>query len=143
MMGMPVLRVVFPRHLSGSLYERNVTMRQDNHGTALTNTLRDSPEPMTASELRDAVGCSRQRVYTWLQANTPHLREVGKDAHGGQRYVWIEAGTPRAVTVDYQGPTGATDDGMTMRVSTVMVEQGEMVLVLIGPDGSVYHARPA
>jgi hypothetical protein len=119
-------------------------MKQDNHGTALTNTLRESAEPMTASELRDEVGCSRQRVYTWLQANEPHLHSVGKDAQGGQRYVWVDRGTTgatRGVTIERAG--AVDDDGMTMRVSTVLVDAGDVVLVLIGPDGSVYHARPA
>ncbi len=119
-------------------------MRQDNHGTALSEALQSATEPLTASELREMVGCSRQRVYTWLQANEAHLTTVGKDSQGGQRYVWADNRSdtrgPRAVTIER---TDSDGDGMTMRVSTVMVDHGEVVLVLIGPDGSVYHARPA
>ena len=110
-------------------------MKQDEFGAAIEQALRNAQQPLTASEIRDEVGCSRQRVYTWLQANEHKLRPVGKDRSGGTMFVWDSKVRHVAPSTD-----GDTD---TMKVKSFFVDAGEIVLVLVGPDGSTYHARPA
>jgi predicted transcriptional regulator len=110
-------------------------MKQDEFGAAIEQTLRNAQQPLTASEIRDEVGCSRQRVYTWLQANEHKLRAAGKDRSGGTMFVW--AGKVRHVE------PSTDSDADTMKVKSFFVDAGEIVLVLVGPDGSTYHARPA
>ena len=109
-------------------------MRQDEYGAAIEQALRDATGPLTAAELRQLVGCSRQRVYTWLQANENKVRPAGKDRAGGNTFVW-----------DTKVRRLDTDPGQTdsLQVKSFFVESGEIVLVLVGPDGSTYHARPA
>jgi hypothetical protein len=109
-------------------------MRQDDYGAAIEAALRATTEPLSASEIRERVGCSRQRVYAWLQANQHRLRQAGKDRLGGHLYTWV--GDAQAVVLP-------NSDADTLRVRSFFVEAGEIVLVLIGPDGSTYHARPA
>jgi hypothetical protein len=113
-------------------------MRQDDYGAALEQTLRQSDHPMSAVDLRDAVGCSRQRVYVWLQANAPHLREVGKGSTGGAQYEWVEPMTDVRARRETR-----VDDDTAMHVTSFFVDDGQVVLVVRGPDGSTYHARPA
>jgi hypothetical protein len=107
-------------------------MRQDEFGATLEAALKSSDHPLTASELRDEVGCSRQRVYTWLQANALHVVEQGKDRAGGKRYSWLD-GRP------------IIDPGLmadTFKLHSFHVDQGKVVLVVIGPDGARYNATP-
>jgi hypothetical protein len=108
-------------------------MREDEYGSAIERTLRQSKEPMTASELREAVGCSRQRVYVWLQANEGKLVQAGKDRRGAAAYAWAGESVMRK-QVEYTN---------TLEVQSFFVEDGRVVLVVVGPDGSTYHARPA
>jgi hypothetical protein len=108
-------------------------MRQDEYGAAIEAALKTATEPMSASELREAVGCSRQRVYAWLSANEHRLRPAGKDRQGAILYTW--AGRAAAGS-----PAG---EGTTLGIRSFFVDEGEIVLVLVGPDGSTYHARPA
>jgi|688.fasta_scaffold07683_18 hypothetical protein len=108
-------------------------MKADEYGAAIERVLRDATEPLTASEITAQVGCSRQRVYTWLQANEARLRRTGKDRAGGALYAW--AGTTHTSI--------PMSDTPTMSVKSFFVDDGEIVIVLVGPDGSTYHARPA
>lgn len=108
-------------------------MKADEYGAAIERVLRDSTEPLTASEITERVGCSRQRVYTWLQANEARLRRAGKDRSGGILFAWA-GGTHTSIP---------SDGSPTMTVTSFFVDDGDIVIVLIGPDGSTYHARPA
>jgi hypothetical protein len=114
-------------------------MRQDEYGAAIEAVLRSTTEPLSASEIRERVGCSRQRVYAWLQANEQNVQQEGKDRVGGHLYTWLDR--PKFVRpAAGLGAVGATD---TLQVKSFFVDAGDIVLVLVGPDGSTYHARPA
>lgn len=108
-------------------------MKNDEYGTLLEETLRSADHPLTAAELREQVGCSRQRVYTWLQANAAKVRVTGKDKAGGARYEWCGHGAVGQLT--------PMDD--SFHIQSFFVDHGNVVFVLSGPDGSTYHARPA
>lgn len=113
-------------------------MKLDEYGQELERVLRDSDHPMTAAELTREVGCSRQRVYTWLKGHEGNLHEAGKDRNGAARFEWIEAPAPmqynRSETVGMGSP---------LVVQRFFIEEGAIVLRLVGPDGSEYNARPA
>lgn len=106
------------------------TMREDEYGRALETALKTSDEPLTASDLTSKVGCSRQRTYTWIQAHENHIEIVGKDRKGGNLLKWR----------DSRGSTGIGDH---MTITSFFVEDGRVVLVLEGPNGETFHARPA
>jgi hypothetical protein len=114
-------------------------MKQDEYGAAIERALQEASEPLSASELRAAVGCSRQRVYAWLQANEHRVRLAGKDRAGAALYIW-RAG-PAGGWPAGEGEAGA--GGPVLRVTSFFQEAGEVVLVVTGPDGALYHARPA
>lgn len=44
-------------------------------------------EPVTAPEIADATGMSRQNAYMWVESNAWRLREVGKGRHNARAYV--------------------------------------------------------
>jgi hypothetical protein len=107
-------------------------MREDEYGSQIESALRTATEPLSAAEIREAVGCSRQRVYVWLQANEPLLEHVGKDRKGGTLYRLKQ---PSTKVIE--------QTGQHFDVQSFFVDHGNVVFVLVGPDGSTYHARPA
>ena len=112
-------------------------MKLDEYGQELERVLRDSDHPLTAAELTREVGCSRQRVYTWLKGNQGRLNEVGKDRNGATRFAWVEVAQPKQVNAETVGM------GSPLVVQRFFIEEGAIVLRLVGPDGSEYDARPA
>jgi hypothetical protein len=110
-------------------------MIENEYGTLIEDTLRDATEPMTAAELREAVGCSRQRIYTWLQANEHRLVKRGKDGHGGYRF---ELRTSSTAT----GGAGI-GVGSTLVVANVALIGGRVVLTALAEDGTQFNVEPA
>lgn len=125
-------------------------MRANDYGTSLEAALAASPDPLTAAELREVVGCSRQRVYTWLQSNEHRVIEAGKDRHGGTRYA-LRTSTPTVTTVDYAMDNGSDADdgdvgpGSTLTVRRVSIDKlGRVNLMCVATNGAVFmaHALP-
>lgn len=122
-------------------------MRANDYGTSLEQALRDSPEPLTASDLRDVVGCSRQRVYTWLQSNQHRITEAGKDRHGGTRYL-LRSSAPIMTTVDYalsnesDVDDGDVAPGSVLTVRRVSIDKlGRVNLMCAAANGMLFLAH--
>jgi hypothetical protein len=49
---------------------------------------------ISASELCDKVGSSRQAAYQWVTKHKPYLRPVGLSPLGAQRYTWRDPHSP-------------------------------------------------
>ena len=59
-------------------------MKQDDYGHQIEQYIA-AHGPVSAAEIVEGVGCSRQRVYTWLQRNRPRLRAQGITTNGATR----------------------------------------------------------
>lgn len=60
--------------------------------------------PVTATEIQESVGMSRQAAYQWLDSNAWRVREVGKGRHGAKAFIlakgnvaWASNFVPRGV----------------------------------------------
>lgn len=53
--------------------------------------MRREARPVTATEIQEGVGMSRQGAYNWIESNAWRLREVGKGRNGAAAYVLADA----------------------------------------------------
>lgn len=112
-------------------------MKENVYGPLLQDAMiAAGGEGVTASELVDAVGCSRQRVYMWLRDNANTMRAVDKAAHGGTRYAWVDgARQPRGVAVRAGLGGEGLEVGTKLEVSRLRWVGGRMEITMVGPDG--------
>ena len=80
-------------------------MREDKYGPALQRAIESATEPMTAHQLTQVVGCSRQRTYIWLSSGARDVIEVGRNNRGAALFQHVP-GTRRRLGVD--GPSRPT-----------------------------------
>lgn len=58
---------------------------------AILTHMRREARPLTASELQEATGMSRQAAYQWLESNAWRVREVGVGRHNARAYVLADS----------------------------------------------------
>lgn len=117
--------------------------------------------PLTASELQEAVGMSRQAAYQWLESNAWRVREVGTGRHNARAYVLVEDGTDEAgklptnfkparvwqtkprsqrhappITSLLQGEAADLQVGSTLTVVSIRLVGGAVVVDLTSEDGA-------
>lgn len=74
-------------------------------------------------------------MLTWLKGNAGHLAEQGKDRAGGTRFTWVDG--PATMVTTGAKPVGM---GSPLVVTSFHVEDGQIVLLLTGEDGSEFDA---
>lgn len=106
--------------------------------------------PVSAADIVDGVGCSRQRVYTWLQRNRPRLRANGMGAHGAKTYtlraelasvVGGGAGVNGESSTERIPLSQGVSIGDTLLIAGMRWVRGELVIALEAEDGTELVAR--
>lgn len=108
-------------------------MKKDEFGPrfeAILTERTESGEGVTAAELAQLTGSSRQRAYGWVDNNRGRLRPVAKSEYGANR--WVLAGSG-------EGESGEIHTGARLLVRDVRW-QGGLVLELELDDGTVLVA---
>lgn len=126
----------------------------------ILNYMRAESRPVTASELQEAVGMSRQAAYQWIESNAWRVREVGTGRHGARAYVLsdeTEAATtptnfrparvwqtkPRsqrrapAVTSLLQGEASDLQVGSILTVTAIRLAGGTVIADLMTEAGAL------
>lgn len=97
---------------------------------------------VSAGDLYEQVGSSRQAVYAWIKKNQSHLRAVGESPRGGVLYKWIER-TPaerrgvRAANGQLADAGEGVEVGSVFTVTRLRFVAGKMVATLSGPNTEV------
>lgn len=105
-------------------------MKEDTFGPQLQAAIEAADHPVTALELREVVGCSRQRVYQWLEHGARDVRVVldRRGPKGAKLYTYM----PARARVGHV----AIDLGATLIVTGIRLnEQGERVYDLSTQEG--------
>lgn len=112
-------------------------MKEDVYGPMMRDALiAAGSQGLTASELREQIGCSRQRVYSWMKDNAGTMRAVDKAPSGGIRYVWVDSTrSPRGTPVAAGRGAEGIEVGTELRVTRLRWVSGKMEVTLVGPDG--------
>lgn len=120
-------------------------MKEDDYGHQIERYIAEHG-PVSAAQIVEGVGCSRQRVYTWLQRNRPRLRANGMGTHGAKTFT---------LRTEVPVPTGGGGDVTTERMSqgvsigdSLLIAgmrwvRGELVIALEAEDGTELVARVA
>lgn len=111
-------------------------MKESIFGPKFEEALRAAgTDGLSAGDLYEAVGSSRQAVYTWIRKNEKHLRRVGESARGGVVYQWVDrTPAPRgSAAVD----SDAVEVGSVFTVSRLRYVNGRMVATLTGSSTEV------
>lgn len=114
--------------------------------------------PVTASEIQEAVGMSRQAAYQWVKAHAWRLREVGTGRHSARAYLlreetnsmpsnfkpsggWqVKPRSQRNRPAGADGTTASMADlmvGTTLTVSSHRLMEGVIVAELVTDRGAV------
>lgn len=112
-------------------------MKENVYGPILERTLKESDEPLSAAQLVEMVGCSPQRVYTWIKANQRNLIESGTTMKGGTTYLW-RVSMKRAVARLEE--TDGLEVGAHLTVTRMRLTADGMVATLMSEDGQEVQA---
>jgi hypothetical protein len=93
--------------------------------------------PVSAAEVIEQLGCSRQTVYNWIRTNRGHVRARGKSDYGSVLYEINQNHTP---TNGVERPDIGGGTGIAMGDSVTIVGMrflgGSWVLQLAAEDGT-------
>jgi hypothetical protein len=126
-------------------------MKEDIYGPLLTNKLKTTDKPLSASELRTAVehpetgeNPSIQRVYGWLKANRANLMAVGTTTKGGTAYRWRDT-VKRASTrqdVREDSDDKALEIGSKLEITAIRIVAGDVVIEMQDEHGGLHTWHP-
>lgn len=103
-------------------------MKESTYGPLFEQAVKEAGEEgISAGDLYELVGSSRQAVYGWIKSNQTNLAEAGMSDRRGVKYRWIE----RAPTV--RGNGAGIEVGTTFTVSRMRFINGHAVATLAGP----------
>lgn len=109
--------------------------KRDKFGPLLQAFIEGAGGPVTALQMQEGVGCSRQRVYQWLKDGARDVHDLDRKTHGvgdngAKLYVYRPAAKVRVGHV-------AIDLGATLIVTGIRLSaSGERVYDMSTPDGN-------
>lgn len=111
-------------------------MKADTYGQAIESYIIDAGQDgTTVADIVEAVGCSRQRVYQWIKTHENRVRAAREGENGAMVYRYRTLSNGDAVSV-------GVGVGVSMAVVSMVWRGGDVELVVEGPDGSEWVARP-
>jgi hypothetical protein len=127
-------------------------MKEDIYGPLLTDKLKTTETPLSASELRTAVEHpdtgehpSIQRVYGWIKNNKANLVAVGTTTKGGTSYRWRDT-VKRAAgpTTDkmFDGDDKALEIGSKLEITAIKLASGHVVIEMQDENGGLHTWHP-
>lgn len=106
--------------------------KRDKFGPLLQAYIEAADRPVTALEMQEGVGCSRQRVYQWLKDGARNVRTLTRQEGVGENGAKLYAYQPTRVRVGHV----AIDLGATLIVTGIRLsETGERVYDVSTDDG--------
>jgi len=112
------------------------TMREDTFGPRLLELFNTTTEAVTIIGAADAIGCSKQRAYTWVEKNRHRLVGVSKARNGGMAYMGRENPALRdARRDDNGGGSGDLSVGSVITISDLSLSGGQIVVTFALANG--------
>jgi hypothetical protein len=111
-------------------------MKESTYGPKFEQAVKDSgADGISAGELYETVGSSRQAAYGWIRANERNLRVVGKSTRGGDLYVWKAAAPASHIKGgSKQQRADGVEVGSEFTVTRLRFVAGRMMATLKGDD---------
>jgi hypothetical protein len=112
-----------------SRYTREEAVKEAKFTDTFKQTIIESGEEgISAGELHEQVGSSRQAVYQFIKANQRNLVETGaRSPSNGVRYKWVDRQTST------RGNADGVEVGSTFTVTRMRLSNGKVIVTLAGP----------